>query len=326
MRVIAPLIALIMASISGTAAAQECLFIRGIADRLRCANPAVRAANAAMNQAYAAFAARAPAARTRLAAAQRRWRALRDVACDVRHDWEDEAKARCLIAMTDRRRAALAADRTEGELIAGEAGAEPLAVDTLIYSAPRSRCTVVIRMPRLGRFGYTRFEAAMGRAAMPPSAEPARTCAARNRAFTYHDYDLDFRVTWHSARVVAVTFDEYIDTGNAHPIVSLTAVTYDFPTGRVLTLADVVDGARGRDAIIDICRAMVATEIGNDAAIDGARFAAIAGDLAAWTVEPTQATISFNPGTIVAGPAPGFACTLPLATLRPFLRAGNPLW
>ena len=130
------------------AAAQECALIAGFADRLACADPALRASTATMKAAYAALAERSDAhARARLARAQRRWSRLRMRACDVRRDWEDEAKARCLIAMTERRSAALAAGRLEGELVAGPEGAPALVVETRISSIPRERCAAVLRFP-----------------------------------------------------------------------------------------------------------------------------------------------------------------------------------
>jgi uncharacterized protein YecT (DUF1311 family) len=320
------LLAALLLALAGPrhAAAQNCGAITDLGERLICADPALRAADDAMIAALNAFGHTLDRPRQwELVRAQLGWQQLRSRACDVRHDWEDRGKAACLIVMTERRRAAFVAGRIHGELVAGEDGAPPLMVETQVLSRPH--CAVVLRLPQLDRAlpGAAAFNAAVRRMATAPGTADARNCAARNRRFDYHDYDVDFRVTWQSRRIVAVTFEEYLDSGNAHPIVTVSALTFDLAAGRALAIADLAD-ERGRTAIVASCRDMIAGEAAG--AIDAARLARIAADLGAWTIEPTQVTISFNPDTIVRGPGPGFSCTLPLATLRPLLRAGNALW
>jgi hypothetical protein len=119
-----------------------------------------------------------------------------------------------------------------------------------------------------------------------------------------------------------VTFEEHFDSGNAHPIVTTSALVFDLDAGRALTIAGLAD-ERGRAAIVAACRGMIDDEAVR--ANDGQRFASIAGDLSAWAIAPTQVTIAFNPNRLV-GTDLGFSCTLPIATLRPLLRQDNPLW
>jgi uncharacterized protein YecT (DUF1311 family) len=310
------------------AAAQECALIAGFADRLTCANPALHAATATMNAAYAALAARSDArTRARLARAQRHWSALRMRACDVRRDWEDESKARCLIAMTERRSAALAAGRIAGELVAEAAPGQPLVVETRVFSAPRQRCSVVLRFPRFAgpQLAATAFDIAVREIIFAPTTSAARNCAQRNRAFAYHDYDLDFSVTWHTDRIIAIAFDEYIDTGNAHPVVTIRSFAIDLARRHAVALDRLFD-APALAQIERDCRTQIEDANGANAIIDGALLGGMLRQIEFWTITPRGATITFPRYTILNGVAPGGECTFTQDVLRPLQRPGNPLW
>jgi uncharacterized protein YecT (DUF1311 family) len=321
------LVAALLALAAGArpASAQDCRAITDIGERLICSDPALRDADNAMIAELNRFGQPLDHQRQiELVNAQLAWQQLRSRACDVRHAWGERSQTACLIAMTERRRAAFAAGRIQGELIVAEDGAPPLTVDTLVVSSSPG-CAIVLRLPQLdpAQPGIAAFTAAVNRIAIGPGTADARRCPTRGRGTAIQDYDLDFRVSWQSPHIIAVTFEEYVDSGNAHPIVRVSALTFDLTAGRALTLSDLA-AEPGRTAIAASCRHMMTGAAAH--AIDAARLAAIAGDLSAWTVAPTQVTITFNPDTIVRGPGPRLSCTLPLATLRPFLRQDNPLW
>lgn len=324
---VAGAVAALLAAMPLPAAAQDCARAGPIPDRLICANETVRYADAAMVAAYRALRERLDqAARERLLAAQRDWLALRNRACESRVDWGDQAAAECLVAMTERRRAALAAGRMAGELIVGPAGSPSLTVETRILGAPRQRCTVVVRIPHFADADprSAAFDAAVRRAVLGTRLVG---CDRRNREMPYHDFDVDFTVTWASDRVLAIAFTVYLDPGNGHPELSVASVVMDLARGRIVQRADVVDGEDGMRDIAETCYESIKAEFGvGDGDIDRPQFDRLAGDFDAWTIAPERITISFPRYSILGGVAPGGSCTLPIDDIRDYLRADNPLW
>ncbi|MBL8835455.1 MAG: DUF1311 domain-containing protein, partial [Alphaproteobacteria bacterium] len=307
---------------SGAAGAQDCARIAAIPDRLICANEEVRAADAAMAGAYRALRERLDGGgRERLLAAQRAWLALRNRACETRNELGDDAKASCLIAMTGRRRAALEAGRAAGELIVGPEGAPRLAVETQLLGDPGRRCTVVARVLRFADADRraAAFDQAVRRAVFGAGFAG---CAARNRNFDSHDYDVDVVLSWFDARVLAVAFETYLDPGNARPQDGVANVVFDLRRGRVLTRDDLVAGPAALAAIAEACFDALRGDpaVGADD-INRAIFERRVRDFAAWTIAPESITIRFPRFTIQGGVAPGTACILPLDAIRPHLRA-----
>lgn len=320
-------LALSAAVATPAAAQQDCPRAGALPDRLICANEAVRNADQAMVAAYRGLRERLDgAARERLLDAQRDWLALRNRACESRIDWEDQAAAECIVAMTERRRAALAAGRFAGELIVGPTGSPRLAVETRVLGAPRQRCTVVVRLPHFADADArsAAFDAGVRRAVL---GNRLVGCERRNREMPYHDFDVDFAVTWASARVLAIAFTVYLDPGNGHPELSIASVAMDLARGRIIERGDVVAGDDGMRDIAELCYESIKQEFGvGDDEIDRPQFDRLVRDFDAWTIAPERITITFPRYSILGGVAPGGDCTLPVDEIRPHLRADNPLW
>jgi uncharacterized protein YecT (DUF1311 family) len=327
------IIVALLATFAGTgAAAQDCA--RRFPDRLICENPELHAADAAMGQAYEALRARSDdPTRERLRTAQRRWLALRARACAGFYDHEDLDRARCLADMTRGRSAALAAGRITGEIVAEQAGTPALVVETEALGDPQRRCAVNIRYPRLDTAGPE--AAAFNRAVRRTVEDPLfvqygggfaayRGCPPRTHAFPYYDYNLDFSVTMRTARVIAVRFTLYYDSGNSHPLGVERGVIVDLAQRRALAIGDLIT-PEGLPVVEAACRRSLEADYDGASGLSIDRFARIVRTTAAWSIAPGEISIGFPPSAILPGPPLATDCTVAIDTVRPYLAAGSPL-
>src|SRR5262249_40005620 len=147
------------------------------------------------------------------------------------------------------------------------------------------------------------FDRAVRAIAFAPATAEARSCRGRNRNFAYHDYDLDFSITWRSDRIIAVAFHQYLDTGNGHPGLTVRSFVLDLEHARALALADLFD-APALAQLERICQEQIEVDHGAGA-VDAALLGTMLRSFESWTISPAEVTITFPRDTILGGAAPG---------------------
>jgi uncharacterized protein YecT (DUF1311 family) len=320
------LLAAVAALAGGRAAAQACPDARFPA-RLICADDDLRAADAALDAAYRALHGRLDATtRERLQAAQERWLAERATVCDSHWAQGAARQAECLRAKTERRRAALATRQIEGEAIAGPPGAPRLVIDVRTLGDLADRCAVNVQLPRLLGMRAQEFNDVMRAHVTSHYFERAGRCGARPPAAAYYEHDIDFRITWNDARVLALTLEIYHDDGDGRPDLLQWPFAFDAATGRQIGRDDVL-APDMFDPLAALCLARIqdrsAIPVGE---IDAMEFRWVLENEATWSYAPEAATVGFPASVRYAARAAGLSCTLRPEELQPYLRADNPLW
>lgn len=72
----------------------------------------------------------------------------------------------------------------------------------------------------------------------PRAVESAKYSRERNYPFFAYEFDMSYKVTYNEGCVVSLYMDQYEFTGGAHGSTLRTSRTWDFETGRQLTLED----------------------------------------------------------------------------------------
>ena len=323
--------ALLLAAIAflagNAAAAQTCPDAR-FPKRLICADADLRATDAAMNAAYAQLRGRLDATtRGRLEAAQTRWLHRRALICDSHRAQGDARKIACLRAMTERRRTAIAARQIDGELIAGPAGAPRIVVDARVLGSRVRSCAVNVQLPRVLGPGAVELNDSIRDLLNNHYFERAGRCAARPPDAVYYEHDIDLRVTWHDARVVALTIEIYHDEGDGRPDVQIAPYVLDVARGRPVGQDELIAPETVLDPLADLCRARIEDRDAIPVStFDAMRFRYSFVHEASWSPAPDAVTVWFPTHAEHADAAAGRACTLRLEELRPYLRRDNPLW
>ncbi|HEY1630568.1 MAG TPA: DUF3298 domain-containing protein [Rhizomicrobium sp.] len=142
-----------------------------------------------------------------------------------------------------------------------------------------------------------------------------------------YEFEVTFEVKRNDGKIFAVLFDEYTDTGGAHPNHDYAAANYYLPDGWRVYLPELLDGSRGLKRISDLARADLIKRIatGEDAASDSDTVTMGTGpdwdNFRSFILMPNAIALYYPPyqvASYAAGPQDG---RIPLSALRDVMRA-----
>jgi len=139
-------------------------------------------------------------------------------------------------------------------------------------------------------------------------------------------FEVTFQVKRNDGKVFAVLFDEYTDTGGAHPNHDYYAANYYMPDGWRIYLPELLDGSRGLKRVSALATADLVKRIGtgNDALSDPDTIKTGAApdwnNFRSFILEPNAIALYYPPYQVAAyaaGPQDG---RIPLSALRDVMR------
>lgn len=305
-----------------TANAFDCAEATTAIERTLCAYPAAKAADDAMGEAYAVLRSRlGEAQRAALKGSQIDWLRRRETLCLNDGDkTSPPADPACLRRETEQRTRLLTG--TPDHAGPGAPGFTPVFYRRVDEGR---QIDISLVWPQVDGPG-------MG----PLNGQIARATAGGevNRDAVEGPYGniMGYRIGYASDRLISIAFDGYEYTGGAHGMGYATAVNYLPHASRALQLDDVLD-ARGKAALIPLCRASIAAEKRTrevpeeliDSSLGDEALADSIGVISAWSFDRDGAQIHYDAYALGSYAEGAYDCRVSWADLKGIAKWGAPL-
>ncbi|RJF87966.1 DUF1311 domain-containing protein [Oleomonas cavernae] len=291
-------------------------------ERTICANPAVKAADDAMGEAYAALRSRQDEAqRAALKGDQVDWLKRRENLClNYGDKAPPPADPACLRRETERRTRLLS-----GTPEYAGPGAPSFAPVFYRKVDEGRQIEISLVWPQVDGPGMGPLNGLVARATSGGEVN-------RDAVEGPYGNTMGYRIGYASDRLISIAFDGYEFTGGAHGMGYASAVNYLPQAGRALQLDDVLD-ARGKAALIPLCRASIAAEKRAravpeeliDSSMSDEALADSINSISAWSFGQDGAQIHYDAYALGSYAEGAYDCAVSWADLKGIVKWGAPL-